>query len=73
MDDMDRSFRPTKTINTIWRGDKPVQDSESERRVLDGMEGAGNIRKTVSISVSEQKQDGIEENNENDVQKFEHV
>ncbi|TVY17205.1 hypothetical protein LARI1_G005173, partial [Lachnellula arida] len=63
--------------NKVWRGDVPPGgDSESERRVLGRVDGPGDIRKTVDITVSEQRREATDESHEgseSSVKKFEHV
>jgi hypothetical protein len=52
LSDLENAFQKdgsSKLTNTFWRGDVPLSgDSESERRVLGGMDVPGNIRKTVN-------------------------
>jgi hypothetical protein len=82
LDDIGDVFRKdlpskSKLTNTFWRGDgPPTRDSGSEKGVLGGMDATGNIRKTISVTVSEQKPDIIDDgqrSSRSSVKKFEHV
>lgn len=63
--------------NKVWRGDVARGgDSESEWRVLGRVDEPGCIRKTVDVTVSEQRRGATDEGHEgseNSVKKFEPV
>lgn len=63
--------------NAIWRGDDVTTtgDSESERGVLDRGRGRGEIRKTVSVTVTDHRDTFLDGDRSSDssVKSFEHV